>query len=91
MLLLIYNTFYRGIEHLENICKMSQIKQDSVVFTSRVEAFLKALHMDLVKIVEHNKELEELLQSREIQHQNNVPTHTLYAIKQRVKNDYGKL
>ncbi|VVC41470.1 EF-hand domain pair,EF-hand domain [Cinara cedri] len=58
--------------HLENICKTSQIERDSAVFSNRIEAFLKALNMDLTKIVEHNKELEELLQSREIQHQNNM-------------------
>lgn len=40
----------------------------------RIEAFLRALSMDLTKIIEHDKELEELLQSREIQHQNNVGT-----------------
>lgn len=39
---------------------------------SRIEALLRALTMDLTKIIEHDKELEDMLQSREIQHQNNV-------------------
>lgn len=48
------------------------MERDNAVSMGRIEAFLRALNMDLVKIVEHNKELEELLQSREIQHQKNV-------------------
>jgi hypothetical protein len=41
---------------------------------SRIEALLKALIMDLTKIMDHDKELEDMLQSREVQHQNNVGT-----------------
>lgn len=72
---MIYNlyTSYRSIGHLENICKASQMERDNTVSVGRIEAFLRAMNMDLTKIIEHNKELEELLQSREIQHQNNVP------------------
>lgn len=62
--------------HLESVCKACQTERDSAVSVGRIEAFLRALNIDLTKIVEHNKELEELLQSREIQHQNNV----LYVI-----------
>lgn len=65
--------FDRSAGHLENICKSaSQMEPDSAVSVGRVEAFLRALHMDLVKIVERDRELEDMLQSREIQHQNNV-------------------
>jgi len=65
--------FDRSIGHLENICKAaSQTEPDSAISVGRVEAFLRALNMDLIKIVEHDRELEEMLQSREIQHQNNV-------------------
>lgn len=48
------------------------MERDNAVSVGRVEAFLRALSIDLSKIIEHEKELEELLQSREIQHQNNV-------------------
>jgi len=48
------------------------MEQDNAVSMGRIEAFLRAMNMDLTKIMEHNKELEEMLQSREIQHQNNV-------------------
>lgn len=65
--------FDRSIGHLENICKAaSQMQPDSAVSVGRIEAFLRALNIDLVKIVERDRELEEMLQSREIQHQNNV-------------------
>jgi len=53
------------------------MERDSAASISRIEVFLKALNMDLAKIVNHNKELEELLQSREIQHQNNVYTYNI--------------
>lgn len=56
------------------MCKASQTERDSAVSMGRVEAFLRALNMDLTKIAEHSRELEELLQSREVQHQNNVGT-----------------
>lgn len=66
-------TFDRSIGHLENICKAaSQMEPDNAVSVGRMEAFLRALNIDLVKIVERDRELEEMLQSREIQHQNNV-------------------
>jgi len=66
------NIIQRSTNHLENICKAAQMERDSAASISRIEVFLKALNMDLAKIVNHNKELEELLQSREIQHQNNI-------------------
>ncbi|XP_015379223.1 PREDICTED: EF-hand calcium-binding domain-containing protein 4A-like [Diuraphis noxia] len=66
--------FSESVGHLENICKAaSQMEPDSdAVSVGRVEAFLRALHVDLVKMVERDRELEEILQSREIQHQNNM-------------------
>jgi len=48
------------------------MEPDSAVSVGRIEAFLRALNIDLLKIVERDRELEELLQSREMQHQNNV-------------------
>ncbi|XP_025208097.1 EF-hand calcium-binding domain-containing protein 4A-like isoform X1 [Melanaphis sacchari] len=67
------NMIKLSIGHLENICKAaSQTEPDNAVSVGRVEAFLRALNMDLMKIVERDKELEEMLQSREIQHQNNM-------------------
>lgn len=67
------NMIKLSIGHLENICKAaSQTELDSAVSVGRVEAFLRALNMDLIKIVERDRELEEMLQSREIQHQNNM-------------------
>ncbi|CAI6349409.1 unnamed protein product [Macrosiphum euphorbiae] len=67
------NMIKLSIGHLENICKAaSQMQPDSAVSVGRIEAFLRALNIDLVKIVERDRELEEMLQSREIQHQNNM-------------------
>ncbi|KAE9528138.1 hypothetical protein AGLY_012560 [Aphis glycines] len=67
------NMIKLSIGHLENICKAaSQTEPDSAVSVGRVEAFLRALNMDLIKIVERDRELEEMLQSREVQHQNNM-------------------
>ncbi|XP_026804348.1 EF-hand calcium-binding domain-containing protein 4A-like isoform X2 [Rhopalosiphum maidis] len=67
------NMIKLSIGHLENICKAAtQTEPDSAVSVGRVEAFLRALNMDLIKIVEHDRELEEMLQSREVQHQNNM-------------------
>lgn len=51
------------------------MERDNVISVGRVETFLRALIIDLSKIIEREKELEELLQSREIQHQNNVGIH----------------
>lgn len=48
------------------------MERDNAISIGRIEAYLRALNIDLTKITEHNKELEDLLQSREIQHQNNV-------------------
>lgn len=45
----------------------------------RIEAFLRALQIDLTKIAEHNRELEEMLQSREMQHQNNVSHDNIFT------------
>ncbi|XP_050423588.1 EF-hand calcium-binding domain-containing protein 4A-like isoform X2 [Adelges cooleyi] len=67
-----FNMLKLSIGHLENICKAVQSDTDSSAGIGRVEAFLRSLQMDLTKIAEQNKELEELLQSREVQHQNNM-------------------
>lgn len=48
------------------------MEQDNAVSMGRIEAFLRAMNIDLTKMIEHNKELEEMLQSREVQHQQNV-------------------
>ncbi|XP_025405512.1 EF-hand calcium-binding domain-containing protein 4A-like isoform X2 [Sipha flava] len=66
------NIIKMSVGHLENICKASQLERNNAVTMSRIEALLKALIMDLTKIMDHDKELEDMLQSREVQHQNNM-------------------
>ncbi|XP_050523628.1 EF-hand calcium-binding domain-containing protein 4A-like isoform X2 [Daktulosphaira vitifoliae] len=66
------NILKLSLGHLETICNAAQPETDNSVIVGRIEVFLRNLHIDLTKIAEKHQELEDLLQSREVQHQNNI-------------------